>query len=410
DHRDHRDRHDSVRAVAGDGGSRRNRRLRREHGADPPGARVDAGDRAPRRADAHGCFLPIPDGERAMSRVRVVYLAHAFMVGGAEEMVLNLVRRLPARFDPIVCCIHEAGPIGEEMQRLGMRVDVLGLEPGLRRPFDIARLRAYLRSVRPDIVHTFLLTASLYGRLAAILARVPIVVGTEVNIYEHKRRSHALAERVLMAGTDRVIVSAVSVRDFYVGQVHADPAKVRVIYNAVDFAQAAATRSRDEVRVSIGLPPDAPAAGMIARLTEQKGHRFLFEALASARELARVHLIVVGGGELRDDLIGRAAALDIDQRVHFLGPRRDLGDLLAAIDVFVMPSLWEGLPLSLVLAMGAGLPSVATAVAGIPEVVNDGTTGLLVPAADAVALASALTRLFGDERLRRRIGEAARAS
>ncbi|HJZ72590.1 MAG TPA: glycosyltransferase [Vicinamibacterales bacterium] len=345
-----------------------------------------------------------------MSRVRVVYLAHAFMVGGAEEMVLNLVRRLPARFDPIVCCIHEAGPIGEEMQRLGMRVDVLGLEPGLRRPFDIARLRAYLRSVRPDIVHTFLLTASLYGRLAAILARVPIVVGTEVNIYEHKRRSHALAERVLMAGTDRVIVSAVSVRDFYVGQVHADPAKVRVIYNAVDFAQAAATRSRDEVRVSIGLPPDAPAAGMIARLTEQKGHRFLFEALASARELARVHLIVVGGGELRDDLIGRAAALDIDQRVHFLGPRRDLGDLLAAIDVFVMPSLWEGLPLSLVLAMGAGLPSVATAVAGIPEVVNDGTTGLLVPAADAVALASALTRLFGDERLRRRIGEAARAS
>ncbi|HMF98142.1 MAG TPA: glycosyltransferase [Vicinamibacterales bacterium] len=345
-----------------------------------------------------------------MSRVRVVYLAHAFMVGGAEEMVLNLVRRLPARFEAIVCCIHEAGPIGEEMQRSGTRVDVLGLEPGLRRPFDIARLRAYLRSVRPDIVHTFLLTASLFGRLAAILARVPIVVGTEVNIYEHKRRSHAIAERMLMAGTDRVIVSAASVRDFYVGQIHADPAKVHVIYNAVDFSQAAATRSRDEMRAEIGVAADAPVAGMIARLTEQKGHRFLFDALASTPALANVHLIVIGGGELRDDLIDRAASLGISDRVHFLGPRRDLGNLLAAMDVFVMPSLWEGLPLSLVLAMGAGLPSVATAVAGIPEVVDEGATGLLVPAADVAALGHALARLFGDDRLRRQIGDAARIS
>jgi len=345
-----------------------------------------------------------------MSRIRVVYLSHAFMVGGAEEMVQNLVRRLPARFEAIVCAIHDAGPIGDEMRRNGVRVDVLGLEPGLRRPFDIARLRAYLRGVRPEIVHTFLLTASLYGRLAAILAGVPIVIGTEVNIYERKRRSHAFAERVLMAGTDRVIVSAASVRDFYVGQVHADPAKVHVIYNAVDFAQATPTAPRADVRAAIGVPGDAPVAGMIARLTEQKGHRFLFDALAANGSLASVHLIVVGGGEQRDELIARAAALGIADRVHFLGPRRDLGNLLAAMDVFVMPSLWEGLPLSLVLAMGAGLPSVATAVAGIPEVVNDGVTGVLVPAGDPVALGGALARLFGDQRLRRQIGEAARAA
>src|SRR6266581_115012 len=128
------------------------------------------------------------------ARVRVVYLAHAFMVGGAEEMVLNLVRRLPQRFETMVCCIHQAGPIGEEIRRTGTPVDVLGLNPGVRRPWDIAGIRRYLRETQPDIVHTFLLTASLYGRLAAILARVPIVVGTEVNIYERKRPVHALAE------------------------------------------------------------------------------------------------------------------------------------------------------------------------------------------------------------------------
>jgi glycosyltransferase involved in cell wall biosynthesis len=344
-----------------------------------------------------------------MSRVRVVYLAHAFMVGGAEEMVLNLVRGLPERFEPVVCCIHEAGPIGEEIRKTGTRIDVLGLEPGLRRPFDVGRIRSYLGHARPHIVHTFLLTASLYGRLAAILARIPIVIGTEVNIYENKRRHHAIAERLLMAGTDRVIVSAASVRDFYIAQVHADPAKVDVIYNAVDFAQADATSSRDEMRAALGVPADARVAGVIARLTEQKGHRFLFDALATTPALAHVHVLLVGGGDLRNELVRQARSLGLSERVHFLGPRRDLGNLLRAMDVFVLPSLWEGLPLSLVLAMGAGVPVLATAVAGVPEVVEDGRTGLLVPPGNSAALGAALARVLSDGPLRNRMASEAKA-
>src|SRR5712692_2946369 len=332
------------------------------------------------------------------------------MVGGAEEMVLNLVRRLPPRFEPMVCCIHEAGPIGDEIRRTGTPVSVLGLEPGLRRPWAVAGIRRYLRETAPHIVHTFLLTASLYGRLAAILERVPIVIGTEMNIYERKRRHHAIAERLLMAGTDRVVVSAESVRRFYVRQVHADPAKVDVIYNAVDFSQAEPTLARSAVRASLGLSDTAPVVGVIARLTEQKGHRVLFDALASQPELADVHVIVIGDGDLRQTLEARAATLSIASRVHFLGTRRDLGNLLGAMDVFVMPSLWEGLPLSLVLAMAASRPVVATAVAGIPEVVDEGRTGLLVPAGDAQALGAALARLFADAPLRARLGRDARQS
>ena len=332
------------------------------------------------------------------------------MVGGAEEMVLNLVRHLPPRFEPMVCGIHEAGPIGEEIRKTGTPVASLGLTPGLRRPGDIGGIRRYLRETRPHIVHTFLLTASLYGRLAAILERVPIVIGTEVNIYENKRFAHAIAERLLMAGTDRVVVSAETVRDFYVKQVHADPARVDVIYNAVDFSQGNATRSRDEMRASLGLPIDAPVAGIIARLTEQKGHRYLFEALASHPALAAVHLIVVGGGELHEALLRDVAARGLSSRVHFLGPRRDLGNLLAAMDVFVLPSLWEGLPLSMVLAMGAGVPVVSTRVAGIPEVVDDGRTGLLAAPADAGQFGAALAAMLSDAAFRARVAEAARAS
>jgi glycosyltransferase involved in cell wall biosynthesis len=213
-----------------------------------------------------------------------------------------------------------------------------------------------------------------------------------------------------MPGTARVVASAKSVREFYVRQVHANPTKVEVIYNAVDWAQLQTTTGRHEMRASLGLPSEAPVAGVIARLTEQKGHRYLFEALAHSPELGGMHLVVVGDGELREDLRQRAQALGVASRVHFVGVRRDLGDLLHAMDVFVLPSLWEGLPLSLVLAMGAGVPVVATNVAGVPEVVEDGRTGLLVPPADAPALGRALARLVTDPALGQRLGPAARAA
>ena len=334
-------------------------------------------------------------------------MAHAFAVGGAEEMVLNLVQHLPPRFEPMVCCINQAGPIGEEIRKTGTPVAVLGLTPGLRHPWDVAGIRRYLRETQPAIVHTFLLTASLYGRLAAILEHVPIVIGTEVNIYERKRPHHILAERMLMSKTDRVIVSANSVRDFYVDQIHADPDKIDVVYNAVDWKSIQPTQSRDQMRASLGLGANAKVAGVIARLTEQKGHRFLFQAMTTPA-LADLQLIVVGDGDLRDSLKSEAERLGITARVHFLGARRDLGNLLAAMDVFVMPSLWEGLPLSLILAMGAAMPVIATAVAGIPEIVANGESGWLVPSGDPSALATALTEVFADAARAAAVGRAAR--
>jgi glycosyltransferase involved in cell wall biosynthesis len=331
------------------------------------------------------------------------------MVGGAEEMVLNLVRHLPAdRYEPMVCAIHEPGPVGKEIAATGVPFRTLGRVPGMRDPFAVAAIYRYLREVRPDIVHTFLLTASLYGRLAAVAARVPIVIGTEVNIYEHKQRHHALAERLLMSGTDCVVASAASVKEFYVDQIGAEPSRVEVIYNAVDFKMLETTASRTEIRSRIGVPAGAMLAGIIARLTEQKGHTVLFDALASKPELAQLHLVVIGDGPLRGPLEAYAARNGLAGRVRFLGARRDLGDLLAAMDLFVLPSLWEGLPLSLVLAMGAGLPVVSTTVAGIPEVVRDGDTGLLVPPGDAPALGAAMARLTGSAGDRARLGQAAR--
>jgi glycosyltransferase involved in cell wall biosynthesis len=331
------------------------------------------------------------------------------MVGGAEEMVLNLVRHLPAeKYEPAVCAIHEPGPIGREIEATGVPFRTLGRVPGVRDPMAVGTLYRYLREISPDIVHTFLLTASLYGRLAAIAARVPIVIGTEVNIYADKRWHHRGAERLLMAGTDCVIASAESVKEFYVRQVGADPDRVDVIYNAVDFSALATSATRAELRARLNVPGDALVAGVIARLTDQKGHSYLFDAVANEPALAGLHLVVIGDGPLRAALERQVVQLGLSSRVSFLGSRRDLGDLLSVMDIFVLPSLWEGLPLSLVLAMGAGLPVVSTSVAGIPEVVADGRTGLLVPPADSGALRRALVRLVKSPEERQNLGAAAR--
>ena len=345
----------------------------------------------------------------AVTRTRVVYLSHTLWIGGAEEMVLNLVRHLPQdRFEPMVCCIGEPGPIGEEIAAAGTRVTALHADPGLRHPLDLLKICRFLREARPDIVHTFLLTASLYGRLAAILARVPIIIGTEVNMYRDKRPHHILAERLLVAGTDRVVTSAESVKAYYVRQVGVDPKRVGVIHNAVNFGRLETSASPAEIKGRIGLAPRALVAGVIARLTDQKGHAYLFDAIARVPSLDRLQVIIIGDGPLRSALEADAAARGIANRVHFLGARRDLGDLVSVMDLFVLPSLWEGLPLSLVLAMGAGLPVVATAVGGIPEVVTDSVTGLLVPPADADSLGRALARVVADPGERARLGWNAR--
>src|SRR5262249_43552515 len=162
-------------------------------------------------------------------------------------------------------------------------------------------------------------------------------------------------------------------------------------------------------RTALGLAPDARVACVIARLNEQKGHRFLLEALATTPALADLQLIVVGDGPLRGALEQDARDRGLAARVHFVGARRDLGDLLWAADLLGRPSWGEGRPLSLVRARGAGVRVVSTAVAGAPEVVEDGRTGFLGAPADARALGEAMARVVADPEGSGRMAADARA-
>lgn len=340
-----------------------------------------------------------------MIRVKVLYLAQHLTMGGAEELLRQVATRLPAdRFEVVVGCLTREGIIGSELRRAGVRVVLLPGEPGPRSPRAFRRLLRFIRAERPEIVHTFLLTAGLYGRLAAWLARVPAIYHTEQNVYVAKPRRHVHFERFLAARTTRIIACCRAVADFYQQQVGPDPRRLDVIYNAVDFSALRLLPDRDQVRAELGYQPDDLVMGCLGRLADQKGHDVLLDAMAQLRSDEKLHLFLAGEGPRRNELERQAARLGLAQRIQFLGVRRDRDVLYTAMDVFVLPSRWEGLSLALVEAAGSGLPIITTSVGGNPEVVQGGPGTWLVQPDDRAGLREALALAGADIRERHGAG------
>jgi glycosyltransferase involved in cell wall biosynthesis len=343
--------------------------------------------------------------------VKTLFLCQNLGVGGAEELILGASTALPSvGVDAGVVALTRRGPIADEIAAVGVPLHLVPGQPGTRDPAAFVRLVRLLQREQPDVVHTFLIVAGIYGRLAAFAAGVPLVLAAEQNVYARKPRRHALMERALAARTYRVVACCDVVARHYQHQVGVPRSKIAVLYNAVRFGRRPLPTDGETARFALRLPPDALVVGTLGRLTEQKGHRTLLQAVASlVREVSNLVLLLAGAGPLREELETEAARLGLADHVRFLGVRRDRATLYAAMDIFVLPSRWEGLSLALVEAMGAGRAVVATEVGGNPEVVRHRRTGLLVPPVDSGALSDALLTLARDRELRASLGDAAAA-
>jgi len=355
--------------------------------------------------------MDLSDAGHQRSPIRVLQVITSLGIGGAERLVVSAARGLSApRFEHAICCLAERGPLAAEAEAAAVPVFCVDEFPGLRHPFAFARLIRIIRAFRPTIVHTHLQSASLYGRLAARLARVPVVVATEHNVYVGKARRYVLVERFLARMTDATIAVSGPVRQFLSAQLALPPSTIRVIHNGVALS-APTPVGLAELRER--LATDGAVAirlGTVASLTAKKGHEVLLRAVARLRDSGVVcSLVVAGEGPDRQRLELLSEQLGVSTHVLFLGHVAHPPDVLGAIDVFVLPSLVEGLPLALLEAMYAGRACVATAVGGVPEVITPGDNGLLVPPGDEVALAEAISAL-GSVDLRRRLGAAARRS
>jgi glycosyltransferase involved in cell wall biosynthesis len=275
-----------------------------------------------------------------------------------------------------------------------------------RDSFALARV---FRQWRLDLLYTHVV-GSEPAAVAARLAGIPQVLGTfHIDSSQSKARDWVL-EFVTNRCLHRAIAVSDSTRLDWVRRTYLARNRVTTIPNGVDSERFRRHAQKAEARRTLGLPGgDTLVLGCTGRLSPQKGLSYLLRAVAQlASRYPMLHVALAGDGPLAQALREEALALGIKERVHFLGFRSDVQPVLDAADVFVLPSLWEALPYSLLEAMAAELPVVATRVAGVPEVVAEGETGLLVSPADPQALAGALEQLLDSPTLRRRMGQEGR--
>ena len=293
---------------------------------------------------------------------------------------------------------------------LGSRFEAAGFHPQsfeLRSPLDLAAVRqltTILRDFRADVVHSHEFTMAIYGAAAARRANARHVITMHGGLYYAAALRRRLAMRWAARRSDALVGVSMATANELQRQLGVTAPRLQVIPNGIPQRVGA----RDHVRRELSIAPGELLIVAVGNLYPVKGHAVLLDALATLRDLPGWRLAIAGRGEEEAPLRARAAALGIAERIHLLGFREDIPDILAAADLFAMPSLSEGLPLALVEAMSFGLPVVVTRVGGVPEVVTDDVDALLVPPSDVDALASALRRLLDDPALRRRLGDAAR--
>lgn len=343
-----------------------------------------------------------------MARAKVFYLITELNVGGAERALARLLAGLDAdpgdrgRFEPVVACLYGSqSSVAASIRALG--IPVVDLEMTHKWRLDsLVRLYRLLRDERPDILHTRLFHANLTGRVLGRLAGVPVVISGERTMGMESRWRYLL-NRLTLFLADRVVCVSEQVAAFCARRIGLAPDKTVVIPNGVDFPEPSDLLTQQIARESLGLPVDGVLIGTVARLDPVKRLDVLLSALALLED---AHALVVGYGPEEQRLRAMAEGLGLGARVRFVGYQEDVWPWLAACDVFALSSDWEGMPNAVLEAMGAGLPVVATAAGGTPDVVVDGETGLLVPPGDPAALAAALGRLIQDSELRRTMGAA----
>lgn len=344
--------------------------------------------------------------------LRILHVVDSLEFGGLERVVTDLAIAQQARgHDVGVLSILDTRGFRDVLEAAGIAVDVAGKQSAMDLGV-LRRIRDVVRTRRVDVVHTHNFVPNYYAAAAMRLAG-----GRHVLVNTCHNMGSRLAGRKLrwlyrmsLRATARVALVGDMVRDHLVGTGIVPDARATAVFNGIPTARFSPDPLRRALaRTALDVTPDTVLLGCVGRLVGLKNHRFLLERMpALCRACPDIALVIVGGGPLEDELRAHAAALGLADRVRILGARTDTAELLSAMDIFVLPSLTEGLSIALLEACAAGLPVVATAVGGNPEIVTDGVTGRLVEPGDASGMHDALLGLATDAGVRHRVGGAAR--
>lgn len=343
-------------------------------------------------------------------RPTICHVIHALGVGGAEVLVDKMVRECSEQFRCMVAVLDDIGEIGHQLQADGYVVKHLHRQPGIDRG-SAKRLRSFADENKVDILHAHQYTPFFQAMLSrGFLGRRPVL------FTEHGRhfpdlpsRKRSVVNRLLLNRRDRLVGCGGAVRQALIDNEGLPATRVEVVYNGVDLQALAAGDASQErtLRASFGFTETDFVAIQVARLHELKDHLTAIATIDEARKHnPSIKLLIVGEGDERDSIQNEIQRRNLDNHVVLAGNRSDIANLLTATDCFLMTSISEGIPLTIIEAMAANLPVVSTAVGGIPEMIVHGESGFLSKAKDSVDLAKHLLQLSQDTALNQAIAAA----
>ena len=338
-----------------------------------------------------------------MDKINILYLIATLDIGGAERQLVELVKRIDKKkFNPIVCCLTRGGPLEQELKEIRVEYFILGK----KFKFDfsvIFKLITILKQKNIHILHTWMFTSNFFGRVSGIFSRVPIIIASERGVDRWKNKFYLLIDWALSCFTDRIICVSKGVRNFYNRYANISLSKLITIYGGIELNNR--ININEQKKEEFGFKKGSTVITTIGHLVSYKGIKYmLFAAVKVINNFPGVRFLIVGEGPDENRLKKLVKKLNISQNVIFIGLRRDIRDILSITNIFVLPSLIEGLPNVIIEAMLAGKPVIATNIPGNDELVVDQETGLLVHPKDANSLASAIITLLENPEMGKKMG------
>lgn len=344
--------------------------------------------------------------------MRILHILGSASRGGTEIMTARLVTNMSPAFRNELCFLGKRGPVGEELEHKGFKVYYLPLASPWALPMVALRLYRLLRTNRYDILHLYGLKANLLGRiLGRLTGHNKILGGLRSEYPSGVKKSWTLwLDRLTFGLSLGYVSNSQAAIDFLTAHGY-DRGKFWLIHNGIDIKPfyERSEKEKERIKQEYRLPYNKAIITCVANLRPPKSHEYLIRALYEVKK-ERLDFIAlfVGDGPLRENLRKIVLKLELNEKVRFLGSRdqEEIPKILAITDIFVLPSLWEGLPTAIIEAMTAGCPVVATAVGGTPELVINGKTGFLVDSCDSEALAREIAKLLKNPQLCETMGEA----
>lgn len=346
--------------------------------------------------------------------LKVLYVHNSLDLGGAQSVRYMFLKNLNSGLlDVSICCLGGKGRFGDKIEEMGYKVDAFNQSHGLFNFRATLKLYSYLKKNRFDVVHSSLFYANYHAALAGRMAKVKYLVSEEHGEHRvHFKKRHfiyRLISRLVAGASDKVLCCSDYVKQGVCQAYKIKDDKIVVLKNLIEDKRLEIKRSREDVRRGLSIPQDSFVAVNVSSLYWIKNQKILIDAL-KLLEKKNIYLIIAGDGPARCELEVYAGKQGVSERVRFLGWSEGIADVLNASDVFVLPSLSEGLPICLLEAMSIGLSCIASRVGGIREIINDGVNGIMIKSNDLNDLTRALNKVVNDRGFSLKIGLAARNS